>query len=131
MTQGERVREIRKSLKLTLEKFGVKLGVKKSAISDIESGRNTLTEQMAISICREYNVNYDYLISGEGEMFDTLPQTILEELCKQYDLDGFDKILLEMYLEMTGTQREALKKKIREMLHKVGRLDETEKSGSP
>ena len=100
MTQGERVREIRKSLKLTLEKFGVKLGVKKSAISDIESGRNTLTEQMAVSICREYNVNYDYLISGEGEMFDTLPQTILEELCKQYDLDGFDKILLEMYLEM-------------------------------
>lgn len=130
MTQGERVREIRKSLKLTLEKFGVKLGVKKSAISDIESGRNTLTEQMAVSICREYNVNYDYLMNGEGEMFDTLPQTILEELCKQYDLDGFDKILLEMYLEMTESQRDVLKQTIREMIQKIGRW-EKEKDGNP
>lgn len=121
MTQGERVREIRKSLKLTLEKFGGKLGVGKGAISAIETGARNLTEQMAVSICREYNVNYDYLMNGEGEMFDTLPQTILEELCKQYDLDGFDKILLEMYLEMTGTQRDFIKSEIHKMIEKVGR----------
>ena len=130
MTQGERVREIRKALNLTLEKFGMKLGVGKQAISKIEKGENSLTDQMAISICREYNVNYDYLMNGEGEMFDTLPQTILEELCKQYDLDGFDKILLEMYLEMTEAQREALKNKIREMIQKIGRW-EKEKDGNP
>lgn len=130
MTQGERVREIRKSLKLTLEKFGGKLGVGKGAISAIETGARNLTEQMAVSICREYNVNYDYLMSGEGEMFDTLPQTILEELCKQYDLDDFDKILLEMYLEMTGSQRDVLKQTIREMIQKIGRW-EKEKDGNP
>lgn len=114
MTQGERVREIRKSLKLTLEKFGVKLGVKKSAISDIESGRNALTEQMAVSICREYNVNYDYLMNGEGEMFDTLPQTVLEELCKQYDLDDLDRKLIDLYLTLDPDVRQAIKKHIRE-----------------
>lgn len=130
MTQGERVREIRKTLNLTLEKFGMKLGVGKQAISKIEKGENSITEQMAISICREYSVNYDYLISGEGEMFDTLPQTILEELCKQYDLDDFDKILLEMYLEMTGSQRDVLKQTIREMIQKIGRW-EKEKDGNP
>lgn len=130
MTQGERVREIRKALNLTLEKFGMKLGVGKQAISKIEKGENSVTDQMAISICREYNVNYDYLMNGEGEMFDTLPQTILEELCKQYDLDGFDKILLEMYLEMTGSQRDVLKQTIREMIQKIGRW-EKEKDGNP
>ncbi len=130
MTQGERVRKIRKALNLTLEKFGMKLGVGKQAISKIEKGENSLTDQMAISICREYNVNYDYLMNGEGEMFDTLPQTILEELCKQYDLDGFDKILLEMYLEMTGSQRDVLKQTIREMIQKIGRW-EKEKDGNP
>lgn len=130
MTQGERVREIRKALNLTLEKFGMKLGVGKQAISKIEKGENSLTDQMAISICREYNVNYDYLTNGEGEMFDTLPQTILEELCKQYDLDGFDKILLEMYLEMTESQRDVLKQTIREMIQKIGRW-EKEKDGNP
>ena len=59
MTQGERVKEIRKTLDLTMEKFGEKLGVGKTAISNIESGNRNLTEQMSKSICREYNVNYD------------------------------------------------------------------------
>lgn len=124
MTQGERVREIRKVLNLTLEKFGEKIGVGKGAISKIEKNDRNLTEQMAISICREYNVNYDYLMNGDGEMFDTLPQTILEELCKQYDLDDLDKILIELYLEMSETQRSVLKQTIQQMIRKIGRWEE-------
>ena len=64
MTQGERVRMIRKhpNVNLTLEKFGEKLGIKKSALSLIENGKNNLTEQMAKSICREFRVNYLSLI---------------------------------------------------------------------
>ena len=69
MTQGERVREIRKNLGLTLEKFGAKLGVKKGAISKIETGENSLTESMIKLICREYHVDYTWLTTGQGEMF--------------------------------------------------------------
>lgn len=69
MTQGERVREVRKSLGLTLEKFGARLGVTKVAISNIEKGNRNLTEQMAKSICREFNVDYGWLTTGSGEMF--------------------------------------------------------------
>ena len=69
MTQGERVKEVRKSLGLTLEKFGEKLGVGKTAISNIEKGSRNLTEQMTKSICREYGVDYMWLTSGDGEMF--------------------------------------------------------------
>lgn len=106
MTCGERVKEIRKELGLTLEKFGEKLGVKKNALSAIENGRNSLTEQMAKAICREYNVSYDYLINGDGEMFDNLPQTILDELCVQYDLSDFDRMLVEMYVSLPKDLRE-------------------------
>lgn len=113
MTQGERIRNIRKKLNLTLEKFGGKLGVGKTAISNIEKGNRNLTEQMALSICREYNVNYDYLMDGEGEMFDDLPQTVLDELCAQYDLDDLDRNLVEMYLEMPDQVRDYLKQEIR------------------
>lgn len=113
MTQGERVKEVRKALGLTLDKFGVKIGMKKNSISQVENGHNALTEQMAISICREYNVNYDYLINGEGEMFDDLPQTVLDELCAQYDLDDLDRTLVEMYLEMPEQVRDYLKQEIR------------------
>ena len=120
MTQGERVREIRKELNLTLEKFGEKLGVGKTAISKIEKGENSLTGQMLKSICREYNVSYDFLTNGEGEMFDDLPQTVLDELCVQYDLDDLDRTLVEMYLEMPDQVRDYLKQEIRKRFLKEG-----------
>ena len=66
---GERLRELRKALGLSGERFGERVGVGKSAISDIERGRNNLTEQMILAICREFDVNETWLRSGEGEMF--------------------------------------------------------------
>lgn len=69
MTQGERIKDVRNSLGLTLEKFGEKLGVTKTAISRLEKGERSLTEQMAKSICREFSVDYMWLTTGEGEMF--------------------------------------------------------------
>ena len=69
MTQGERIKDVRNSLGLTLEKFGEKLGVTKTAISRLEKGERSLTEQMTKSICREFSVDYMWLTTGEGEMF--------------------------------------------------------------
>ncbi len=73
LTQGERVKELRKTINYTLDKFGGKLGVQKSAISKIEKGENNLTDQMLLSICREFNVNENWLRTGDGEMFADVP----------------------------------------------------------
>lgn len=67
MTQGERVRDVRKAKEMSMEQFGEKLGVQKSAISKIENGTRGLTEQMLKSICREFNVNEDWLRTGAGD----------------------------------------------------------------
>lgn len=79
MTEGERVNWLRKELGLTLEKFGDKLGVTKTAISNIEKGIRGLTDQMAKSICREYGVREEWLRTGEGDPFgsQTVSQSIL------------------------------------------------------
>lgn len=69
MTQGERVKAVRKSLGLTLEIFGAKIGLKKSGLSLIENGRNELTDSNAKAICREFGVNEDWLRTGVGDMF--------------------------------------------------------------
>lgn len=66
---NERIRQLRKSLGLTLEEFGAKVGVGKTAISNIENGNRNLTDQMFLSICREWNVNEEWLRTGEGDMF--------------------------------------------------------------
>lgn len=80
MTQGERIRELRKSLGLTLEKFGEKIGMKKNSVSQLENGKNSVTEQVFKSICREFNANYSWLVSGEGEMFSELDSSIMAKI---------------------------------------------------
>lgn len=66
---NERVKQLRKSLGLSGEKFGERLGVKRNTVSQLESGTNNLTDQMFKAICREYNVNPDWLRDGSGDMF--------------------------------------------------------------
>lgn len=80
MTQGERIKEVRKSLGLTLEKFGEKVGVTKQTVSRIENGVNNLTEQMTKAICREFNVDYIWLTSGDGEMFVESDDDFMERI---------------------------------------------------
>lgn len=80
MKQGERIREVRNSLGLTLEKFGDRLGVTKVAISNIEKGNRNLTEQMTKAICREFNVDYIWLTTGEGEMFVETDDDFIERI---------------------------------------------------
>lgn len=69
MAQGERVKEIRKGLNLTLEKFGERVGVTKQTVSRIENGVNNLTDQMTLAICREFSVNEHWLRTGDGEPY--------------------------------------------------------------
>ena len=70
-SMNERVKYIRKSQDSdsTLERFGKRIGLSKTAISDIENGRRGLTDQTFISICREFSVNPDWLRDGSGEPF--------------------------------------------------------------
>ena len=118
MTQGERIKQIRTTLKLTMEKFGERLGVTKTAISYVENNNRSVTEQMIKAICREFNVDYDWLVYGTGEMFSELPKTILDELCRQYDLDDLDKQLIQEYIKLDKNSRKVLKEYIKNVLGK-------------
>lgn len=69
MSENERIKIIRKKLNMTAESFGKKIGVTRAAISNIENGNRSVTDQMRKSICREFNVDYIWLTTGEGEPF--------------------------------------------------------------
>lgn len=106
---GKRVKEIRTFLNLNQELFGDRLGVTKTAISRIEKGERGLTDQMAKAISREYNVNYFWLTTGEGDMFVGVPETIIDELVEKYDLDELDRQIITNYINLTDEQRDAVK----------------------
>lgn len=109
MTENERVRELRKTLGLTLEKFGERLGVKKNAISAIENGRNSLTDQMTKAICREFGVDYIWLTTGEGEMFVDADDDFIERIDRiMAGEDEARKNLFKFMLELSDDDIHAL-----------------------
>lgn len=109
MTQNERVNEIRKSLGLTMEKFGEKLGVQKSAISKIERGQCAVSEQITRAICREYSVDYIWLTTGEGEMFVETDDDFMERIDRiMMGEDDTRKNLFKFMLELSDEDVEAL-----------------------
>lgn len=123
MSQGQRVKELRKELNLTLEKFGKPLGVGKTAISKIENGENSLTDQMIISICREYNASEEWLRNGAGEMFVPLTrnQVIADfaaDLIKEKD--SFKSKLIEALANLNEEEWKVLEKLATDLANKKG-----------
>lgn len=70
MTTNERVKYLRKELlHISQDDFGAKLGIKKSALSQIENGKCALTERTLTAICKEFSVSELWIREGEGEPF--------------------------------------------------------------
>ena len=71
---NERIKQLRKVLDLTQQKFADKLGVKRNTVGQWECGINALTDRVIFSICREFDVSEEWLRTGEGEMFEQLTE---------------------------------------------------------
>lgn len=114
MTENERVRIVRTSKNMTMEKFGNCLGVTKVAISNIENGNRSVTEQMRKSICREFGIDENWLRTGEGKMELNLTK---EELIAEFigrvlrdKDDSFKKRYIAMLSKLDEDGWEALEK---------------------
>lgn len=126
MTQGERIKEVRNTLGLTLEKFGEKLGVTKTAISRIEKGERGLTEQMTKAICREFSVDYMWLTTGEGEMFIDSDDDFIERIDRiMAGEDDARKNLFKFMLELSDDDIAALDRLMKKAIRfSRGEIDE-------
>lgn len=124
MTENERVKQLRKFLDLTLEKFGDRLGVTKVAISNIENGKRAVTEQMSKAICREFNVNEDWLRNGVGDMFKQGDGSFSEILSELDDSDDdFIKSFITVYMELDEDSKEVLRQIATKMSEKYKKPD--------
>ena len=74
----ERMKELRKALKMTQQELADTLHIKRTNIGNYESGVSSPTDSVIALICREFNVSEDWLRNGEGEMFVSL--TLDEEI---------------------------------------------------
>ena len=66
---NERLKELRKTLKLTQQEFADRIHVSRGALAVYKIGRNEPIGAVVDLICREFDVNEHWLRTGEGEMF--------------------------------------------------------------
>ena len=78
ITINNRIKEIRKSLDMTQQTFGEKVGLSRNYIAMIEIGERVPSDRTLKDICREYSVNEYWLRTGNGEMF--VEQSMEEEI---------------------------------------------------
>lgn len=71
---NERIKELRKALNLTQDAFAKRLGIKRNTVGNYETGNRVPSDQSIFSICREFNVNEEWLRNGTGEMFNIMSQ---------------------------------------------------------
>ncbi|HBD64173.1 MAG TPA: XRE family transcriptional regulator [Clostridiales bacterium] len=112
---NNRIFEIRKHFKLSQEKFATAIGMTGAGISKIESGDRGITEQTIKSICREFDINEEWLRSGEGEMFNSYATE--DKFGKAMDLifKDADPFIRNMIIEMASLpqeEKETMKKAI-------------------
>jgi len=110
-----RVRAIRKALDLNQKEFAQRLQAAGSSVSDVENGKYTPNFDMIRDLVKKFNVNIDYLMFGEGEMFIKPGRELflgLEDLANRNEgvrkfLDYFEKSAIFRYKVM-GTAEELL-----------------------
>lgn len=77
---NERLKKLRKALELTQQEFADKIGMKRNTVANYETNRNTPSTAVISLICREFNVNEEWLRHGIGDMF--LPEKREDEIAR-------------------------------------------------
>lgn len=89
---NERIKLVRVKKSLNQTDFAKRLSISRSAVCKIESGENSPSEQTINLICKEFNVNSEWLRTGKGEMFiekskDILISDMLADILKGDNTD--------------------------------------------
>lgn len=106
---NERIKELREILKLSQESFGEKIGItSRGHISSVERKQRNVTTRIINDICREFNVNEEWLRFGTGEMFKEEAFS-LDKYAKEKGATSFDIELIKIYLDMPDDLRNRLK----------------------
>lgn len=116
---NERLKRLRKTLDLTQQEFADRVGIKRNTMSTYESGRNQPIDAVISLICREFNVNEEWLRNGTGEMF--LPVNRNAEIAKftkmllNEESDSFKNRFVSVLANLTVEEWEFLERKAREL----------------
>lgn len=105
-----RIKEVREKEKVTQEEFGKRIGSARNTIANYETGNRNPSNAVITSICREFNINEEWLRTGEGEMYK-LPEDKLSHVLGQ--IAGGDDVFIQdlvlAYMDLDDVSKAALR----------------------
>lgn len=105
---NKRLKELRKSLKLTQTEFADILHVKQNTVASYESGRIIPSDMVIANICREFKVSEEWIRTGKGEMFIGKKKDFVDMLVDQYNLGQASETLIRTFCELKPEDRKVI-----------------------
>lgn len=115
MTIGERIKEVRKTEKLTQQEFADRLNLKRNTVGSYEVNVVDPSDRTIKDICDKFGIREEWLRTGEGEMRlgeDAQSEQVaafLADLTKD-DSDTFKKRFIEMLAGLSPADWELLER---------------------
>lgn len=107
MTINERVKFFRKNvLHMNQTEFAVSIGMKQTSVSSFEKEGATVSDQSIKAISSVHGVREEWLRTGAEPMFIQTPNSALDQLKKEFNLDDFSSNLILQYLKLDPSQRQ-------------------------
>jgi len=113
---NERLKKLRKTLDLTQQELANKIGIARGNIGAYEVGKNAPSDAVISLICKQFNVDENWLRTGEGEMF--IKQTRDEQIAsfigtiQSNEDDSFKKRFVSMLSALDESDWEVLEKMV-------------------
>jgi len=105
---NERIKDIRKVLRLTQTAFAERIAVRQQTIAMIEARKSNPSDQLINSICREFRVNETWLRTGDGDMFVPSPSSVVDRLAETYRLCPEAVAMVEKFVELEPTAQKTV-----------------------
>lgn len=113
---NERLKKLRRDLDLTQQEFADRIGIKRNTLANYEGGRNEPIDAVVSLICKEFNVNEEWLRDGVGEMFKAAPTTILDQMAEHYSFTHRDYVAVEKFANLNRQRRDVILDFMREVV---------------
>ena len=95
----KRLKELRLMKGMSQSQMAERINLSRNHISSLESGKRNITERTIDDICREFNVNREWLVEGKGECFKNT-------LSSYPDLDDATRTLMEKFMKLDCSEQE-------------------------
>lgn len=120
---NERIRKLRKTLELTQKEFANRIGIKQNTVATYEIGRSEPIDAVIALICREFNVNEEWLRTGIGTMFKGTEEAAVSRLCDELHATVLEAGIIRAYFRIPPEIRDTFMRRMMEEIQLEYRLD--------